>query len=126
MFPQFLLPETVARQDGTGAEMAFERKIVQLTLGITRIIAQESLEVSVWGSADAEHWRPLVAFPQKFYCGNYSLALDMTGYPDVKYLRAQWKMGRWTRCSNRDERAPLFGFYLRTEEGRLRREAGAA
>ena len=78
MLPQFLLPETVARQDGMGAEMPFERKIVQLTLGITRIIAQESLEVSVWGSADGEHWRPLVAFPQKFYCGNYQLILDMT------------------------------------------------
>jgi hypothetical protein len=122
MLPQFLLPETVARQDGMGAEMAFERKIVQLTLGITRIIARESLEVSVWGSADGEHWRPLIAFPQKFYCGNYSQVLDMTSHPDVRYLRAQWKMGRWIR----DERAPLFGFYLRAEEGRLRREAGAA
>ncbi len=126
MLPQFLLPETVARQDGMGAEMPFERKIVQLTLGITRIIAQESLEVSVWGSADGEDWRPLIAFPQKFYCGSYSLVLDMTSHPDVRYLRAQWKMGRWTRCSNHDERAPLFGFYLRAEEGRLRRQAGAA
>jgi len=126
MLPQFLLPETVARQDGMGAEVPFERKIVELTLGITRIIARESLEVSVWGSADGEHWRPLAAFPQKFYCGNYSLVLDMTRHPDVRYLRAQWKMGRWTRCSNHDERAPLFGFYLRTQEGRLRREAGAA
>jgi hypothetical protein len=123
--PQFLLPETVARQDGMGSEMPFERKIVQLTLGITRIIAQESLEVSVWGSADGEHWRPLVAFPQKFYCGSYSLALDITSHPDVQYLRAQWKMGRWARCSDRDERAPLFEFYLRAEEGRLRRGAGA-
>jgi hypothetical protein len=122
MVPQFLLPETVARQDGMGAEMPFERKIVQLTLGITRIIAQESLEVSVWGSADGEHWRPLMAFPQKFYCGTYSLVLDMTSYPDVRYLRAQWKMGRW----GRDERAPLFGYYLLAEEGRMRREAGAA
>jgi hypothetical protein len=125
MLPQFLLPETVARQDGMGAEVPFERKIVELILGITRIIAQESLEVSVWGSADGEHWRPLAAFPQKFYCGNYSLVLDITRYPGVRYLRAQWKMGRWTRCSNHDERAPLFGFYLRAQEGRLRREAGA-
>jgi hypothetical protein len=126
MLPQFLLPETVARQDGMGAEMPFERQIVQLTLGITRIIAQESLEVSVWGSADGEHWRPLVAFPQKFYCGTYSVHLDLTLYEDVRYLRAQWKMGRWTRGSHHDERAPLFGFYLRAEEGRLRHTAGAA
>jgi hypothetical protein len=126
MLPQFLLPETVARQDGMGEEMPFERKTVRLTLGITRIIAEESLEVSVWGSADGQGWRPLIAFPQKFYCGSYPLVLDMASHPDVKYLRAQWKMDRWTRFSNHDERAPLFGFYLRAEEGRLRREAGAA
>ena len=126
MLPQFLLPETVARQDGMGTEITFERKIVQLTLGITRIIAQESLEVSVWGSADGEHWRPLVSFPQKFYCGTYSIHLDLTRHGDVRYLRAQWKMDRWTRCSNHDECAPLFGFYLRAEEGRMRRGASAA
>ena len=120
--PQFLLPETVAREDGAGPEMACESKIVRLTLGITRIIPQEKLEVSVWGSPDGEHWRLLLAFPQKFYCGNYSLYLDLTRHPDVRYLRAQWKMGSWAR----NERAPLFGFYLRAEEARLRREAGAA
>ena len=124
MLPQFLLPDTIARQDGTGAEIPVERKVVQLTLGITRIIAQESLEVSVWGSADGEHWRLLMAFPQKFYCGTYSLLLDLPEHPDVRYLRAQWKMGRWTSCSSHDARAPLFEFYLRAEEGRLRRGAG--
>jgi hypothetical protein len=121
MLSQFLLPETVARQDGMGAEMPFERKTVQLTLGITRIIAQESLEVSVWGSPDGEHWRPLVAFPQKFYCGTYSIHLDLTAQDDLRYLRAQWKIGRWTQ----DERAPLFEFYLRADEDRMRLEAGA-
>jgi hypothetical protein len=122
MPPQFLLPETVARQDGMGAEVAFERKMVQLTLGITRIVAQKSLEVSVWGSPDGEHWRLLVTFPQKFYCGTYSIHLDLTGQGDLRYLRAQWKMGRWTQ----DERAPLFEFYLRADEDRMRLEAGAA
>ena len=122
MLSQFLLPETVARQDGMGVEMPFERKMVRLTLGITRIISQESLEVSVWGSADGGHWRPLVAFPPKFYCGTYSIHLDLTRHEDVRYLRAHWKMGRWIK----DERAPLFGFYVRAEEGQLRHEAGAA
>jgi hypothetical protein len=115
MLAQFLLPETVARQDGMGAQMPVENKIVQLTLGITRIIAQENLEVSVWGSPDGKRWRPLAAFPQKFYCGIYAMSLDLTRHEDVRYLRAQWKMGRWTR----DERSPLFGFYVRAEEGRL-------
>ena len=123
--PQLLLPETVACQDGMGAEVPFERKNVQLTLEITRSIAQESLEVSVWGSADGEHWLPLLSFPQKFYCGTYSVVLDLSAHPGVRYLRAQWKMGRWTSCSSYDARAPLFEFYLRADEGRLRRGAGA-
>jgi hypothetical protein len=110
---QYLLPETVAREGGMGAEVALEFKIVRLTLGITRIIAQESLEVSVWGSAEGEHWRPLIAFPQKFYCGTYSMLIDLTRHPDVRYLRAEWRMGRW----NQDERAPLFEFYLRADDG---------
>jgi hypothetical protein len=72
MLPIFLLPETVARQDGMGPEVALDcsagnlAKIVRLTLGITRIIAQESLEVSLWGSSDGARWRPLLHFPQKF------------------------------------------------------------
>ncbi|HSP69058.1 MAG TPA: hypothetical protein VLN48_15135 [Bryobacteraceae bacterium] len=112
----FLLPETVARQDGVGAEMEVASKVVRLTLGITRIIAQESLEVSVWGSEDGEHWEPLIAFPQKFYCGTYSLVLDLARYPGVRYLRAQWRMGRWLP----EKHAPLFEFYLRADNALLR------
>jgi hypothetical protein len=118
MRTQFLLPETVAREGGTGAEMSFDVfdvKVIRLTLGITRIIAQENLEVSIWGSADGEQWRWLAAFPQKSYCGTYSLVVDLGRHADVRYLRAEWKMGRWVR----DARAPLFEFYLRAEDGLL-------
>jgi hypothetical protein len=115
MLSQFLLPETVARQDGAGAEIAIEFKIVRLTLSITRIIAQESLEVSVWGSPDGERWRPLAAFPQKFYCGTYSMVIDLTRHPEVQYLHAEWKVARWTT----DERAPLVEFCLRADDGLL-------
>ena len=111
----FLLPETVVRQDGMGAEMESEFKLVRLTLGITRIIAQESLDVSVWGSADGKHWEPLITFPQKFYCGTYSLVLDLAHRADVRYLRAHWRTGRWLP----EEHAPLFEFYLRAEDALL-------
>jgi len=107
-----LLPETVARQDGMGAEMPVDTKIIQLTLGITRIIAQESLDVSIWGSADRREWRFLACYPQKFYCGTYPMVLDLTRHGSVRYLRVQWKMGRWAQ----DESAPLFGFYLSAGE----------
>jgi hypothetical protein len=108
MRPQFVLPETVARADGMGAEVVIENRVVRLMLGITRMAAEESLDVSVWGSPDKEQWRLLVAFPQKFHCGNYSIVMDLTRHADVRYLRAQWKVGRW----HRDERAPLSEFYL--------------
>ena len=107
-----LLPETVVRQDGLGAEFAVENRVIRLTLGITRIIAQESLEVSIWGSPDGEQWRPVLVFPHKFYCGVYSIRMDLRHYSDVQYLRAQWKMGRWAQ----HEHAPLFEFYLRAED----------
>jgi len=108
MLPQFLLPETVARQDGMGEGIPVENRAILLTLGITRIIAQECLEVSVWGSADGKQWHPLLTFPQKFYCGTYSMVADLTRHPEVRYLRTHWKMGRWMQ----DDRPPLFEFYL--------------
>ena len=118
----FLLPETVARQDGVGAQVEVDFKVVKLTLGITRIIAQESLEVSICGSADGEHWEPLKAFPHKFYCGTYSMVVDLSRSSDVRYLRAEWKMGRWRL----DEQSPLFEFYLRVEDALLQQTGKVA
>ena len=124
MLPTLMLPETVTRQDGASPGVALENRtrLVQLTLGITRILEQESLEVSIWGSADQHEWRKIAAFPQKFYCGVYPLLVDLRHDADVGYLRAEWKMGRW----GNDEPAPLFGFYLRAEEGRLAHHASAS
>ncbi len=113
MVPDFLIPETVVRKDGAGPELVLGEaagSLLLLTLGITRIIEQESLDVSVWGSADGTDWgtKPLASFPQKFYCGTYELLVDLTGRSEVKHLRAQWKVNRWGRGSEE----PLFGFYL--------------
>jgi len=124
MLPTFLLPDIVAREDGVGAEIALDGangKLLQLTLGIDRILDQESLDVSLWGSPDNEHWERLSAFPQKSYCGNYSMQLDLTRRPHISYLRAQWSMRRW----GAGDRGPLFGFHLFAEEARYR-AAGAA
>lgn len=115
---RYLLPESVARQDGTGAVIALDEvrsKPLLLTLGITRSLEQESLEVSIWGSPDRKNWIHLETFPRKFYCGTYSLLVDLARRSDIRYLRAQWKMHRW----GQGETAPLFGFYLTAEETRL-------
>ena len=95
--PQLLLPEIVARQDGTGAVTELESggSLKLLTLNVTRILEHESLEVTVSGSPDREHWLSLAKFPRKFHCGTYSLWLDPATYPGVHYLRVEWKMSRW-------------------------------
>jgi len=129
MLRAFLLPENVALADGVGAEMALGAaggKPLLLTLGITRILEQESLDVSIYGSvgggsAEGEKWQLLTSFPQKFYCGTYSMLLDLTRRPEIRSLRAQWKMGRWGRGAP----TPLVGFYLLADEAKVQ-VAGAA
>jgi hypothetical protein len=122
MKSQFLLPETVARHEGTGPEIALgdSTKGVLLTLGITRIIEQESLDLTIWGSARGDSWKQIAAFPQKYYCGTYSLLLNLAQHPDIAAIRAQWKMARW----GRGEPTPLFGFYLFAEDADLVVAAG--
>ena len=117
MLPQFLLPETTVREAGTGTDLQigdFEGGTLILTLGITRIIEQESIDVSIWGSADGTEWeaKPLLTFPQKFYCGTYQILLDLSDRPDVKYLRAKWAVNRW----GKGDPKPLFTVYLFVQE----------
>ena len=64
MLPEFLLQETTNREPGAGPEMELGEQAggtLIVTLGITRIIEQESLDVSICGSADGSDWgaRPL-------------------------------------------------------------------
>ena len=112
MLPQFLLPETTVREAGTSPETSLGETggTLILTLGITRIIEQESIDVSIWGSSDGTDWgaKPLVAFPQKFYCGAYQVSLDLSDRPDVKFLRAKWQVNRW----GKGDPKPLFTVYL--------------
>ena len=117
MLSAFLVPEIVVREEGASPALdvdSSQNKSLTLTLGITRVIEQESLEVSIWGSADQTNWgaKPLAAFPPKFYCGVYELALNLSAHPEVRYLKAQWKVDRWGRGTP----APLFGIYAVVQE----------
>ena len=89
-------------------------RVFLLTLEITKIIEQESLEVSIQGSADGAAWgaKPAVTFPQKFYCGQSPLLLDLTAHPDVKFVRAHWEVARW----GRGVETPMFEFGVRLKE----------
>jgi hypothetical protein len=87
----------VAYEDSAGTEIALGTdfgKPLLLTPGITQMIAQQSLDVSIWGSAEGRYWRQLATYPQKFYCGTYLLMLDLR-CQEVRCLRAQWRMSRW-------------------------------
>ena len=113
MLPEFLLTETTVREAGTGAAIALgdnQGATLVLTLGITRIIEQESIDIAIWGSTDGNDWgaRPVVAFPQKFYCGTYQIVADLSERPDVKFLRVKWLVNRWGKGSPQ----PLFTIYL--------------
>ena len=113
MLPEFLLPETTVREAGTGPDVSLGTEqggTLILTLGITRIIEQESIDISIWGSVDGTDWgaKPLVSFPQKFYCGTYQVLLDLTDRPEIKYVRAKWQVNRW----GKGEPKPLFTVYL--------------
>jgi hypothetical protein len=119
MLPGFLLPETTIREAGSGPEVDlgdFQGGPILLTLGITRIIEQESLDMSIWGSIDNVEWglKPLTAFPQKFYCGTYQILLDLKHHPDVKFLRAKYHAQRW----GKGEPKPLFGAYVFIQEAK--------
>jgi hypothetical protein len=126
MLPEFLLPETTIREGGAGPELDLDELAggaLIVTLGITRIIEQESLDVSIWGSADGSDWgsRAIAAFPQKFYCGAYQIPIDLSERPEVKRLRAKWQVNRW----GKGDPKPLFTVYLFAQPARQGMAVGA-
>jgi hypothetical protein len=108
-----LLGESIFREDGQGPTVALgdrQGRLLLLTLHINRVIDQQSLEVSIWGSADGLNWDlvPILSLPRKYYCGSYEVHLDLSSLPHVQCLRAKWSMSRWAR----DARKPLFAFHI--------------
>jgi hypothetical protein len=117
MLPAFILEEQTIREAGASpaTELADSQQgLVLVTLGITRIVEQQSIDVSIWGSKDGKEWgaKPLSSFPQKFYCGTYQIVVNLQDKRDVKYLRASWQVNRW----GKGDPKPLFGIYLFAQE----------
>jgi hypothetical protein len=116
MLPVFLIPETTVREAGSALEFSLGPDcsgVLILTLGITRIIEHESLDISIWGSVDGADWgtKPIISFPQKFYCGTYQIHLDLSEHPEIQHLRAKWQVNRWGKSDSK----PLFTMYLFAE-----------
>ena len=104
MLPQFLMPETTVREAGQSPDIDLGTTTagtLVLTMGITRIIEQQSIDVSIWGSADGETWskKPLLKLPQQFYRGTTKMVLDISLRPEVKFIRAHWDLNRWGRVA---------------------------
>jgi len=103
MIDTVLVPaNTVASAKGDGPAVDVSgaaSRVFLLSLEVTKIIEQESLDVSIYGSPDGATWgpKPIVAFPQKFYCGESPLLLDLVPHPEVKFVRAHWEVARWGR-----------------------------
>ncbi len=127
MLPQFLIPETTLRENGAGPALqlgASQGQTILLTLSIRRVVEQESLDVSIEGSIDGETWleKPLLHFPQKFYCGDYVIACELSAHPEVTQLRAVWKLNRW----GRGDQNPVFDVFLFAEEAKQLSMAASA
>ena len=78
---------------------ASETRTFLCHLTITDQLEQESLDVSIWGSADGQDFgkKPLLKLPQQFYRGTTKMVLDISVRPEVRFLRAKWELNRWGR-----------------------------
>jgi hypothetical protein len=118
MMDSFLVPEktTVSiKGDGPPIELSgASNRVFLLTLNITNVVEQESLDVGIFGSNDGASWgpKPLETFPQKFYRAQHPMLLDLTPHPEVKFLRAHWEVNRW----GRGDETPMFEFNVSIKE----------
>jgi hypothetical protein len=120
--PLFVLEEVSAAVDGAGPAVPLggeQGNLLILTLVITRIIEREGIQISVWGSADGTDWglTPVALFTPKYYCGIYSVRLNLVSRPDIRYLCAHWHL---KRSQTKDDQPIACGFYVSAETSSAR------
>ena len=108
---------TRLESNGDGAPLDISETVSRTffcTLTVTEQIEQESLDVSIWGSADGQDFgkRPLLKLPQQFYRGSTKMVLDISFRQELKFLRARWELNRWGRVAP----TPMFIAGLQLEE----------
>lgn len=95
-------PNTKMEENGNGASFEISASATRTFLcflTVTDQLEQESLDVSIYGSADGATWtpKPLLKLPQQFYRGHAKMVLDLSHRPEIKFIRARWELNRWGR-----------------------------
>lgn len=114
---ELIPPDTRMEANGDGASYDISESKTRTflcRLTVTDQIEQESLDVSIWGSADGTTWtkKPLLMLPQQFYRGATKMILDLSLRPETKFIRARWELFRWGRVAP----TPMFVASLELEE----------
>ena len=113
-----LIPQgTLVKENGYGAVVDVRTSPTRTffcVMNITEQIEQESVDVSIWGSADGQDWGtlPILKLPQQFYRGETRAVLDLTLVPEFNFIRAGWELNRWGRVAP----LPMFVLGLRLTE----------
>jgi len=113
-----LIPQsTRVEENGFGAAADIrlsQTRTFFCVMEITDQKEQESVDVSIWGSADGENWgtHPILKLPQQFYRGEARAVLELTLVPEVNFIRAGWELNRWGRVAP----LPMFVLQLRLTE----------
>src|SRR6266702_5805808 len=113
-----LIPfDTRVEENGEGEKVdvsASSTRTFFCIMVISDQIEQESVDVSIWGSADGENWgtQPILKLPQQFYRGETRAVLDLTLVPEINFIRAGWDLNRWGRVAP----LPMFVLGLRVME----------
>jgi hypothetical protein len=118
MIDTYLVPQNTTvtvKGDGEAVDVSSaSSRTFLLTLNVVETVEQESLDVSVFGSADGTTWepKPVLSFPQKFYCGEAPMLLELEAQSTVKFVRAHWEVNRWGRGPEQ----PMFVFQVGLKE----------
>ncbi len=106
MAVQFVLipPDTRLTANGEGQPFDIsgsQTRTFICSMEITDQMEQESVDISVWGSADGQDFgkMPLLKMPQRFYRGETRQVLDLSLKPEIRFIRARYDLARWGRVA---------------------------
>ena len=97
-------PETLVEENGGAEAVDISGSATRTFFCVMYVydqIEQESIDVSIWASADGENWgtHPILKLPQRFYRGETRAVLELMLRPEVKFIRAKWDLNRWGRVA---------------------------